>query len=69
MFQSKRMPSAMVMRGEYDFVSDECIMGWKKVFNHPFVRVKVLDGCSHHRLLENGGEYGEIVDSFFAEYD
>lgn len=68
-FKSKRMPSAMVMRGEYDFVSEDCIKGWKKVFNHPFVRIKVLDGCSHHGLLENGREYGEILDSFFAEYD
>ena len=68
-FRSKRMPSAMLMRGENDFVSNECIMGWKEVFNHPFVRVKVLDGCSRHGLLENGGEYGEIVYSFFAEYD
>jgi proline iminopeptidase len=69
MDDAKRMPSAMVMRGEYDFVSQECVDGWKKVFNHPFVRVKVLDGCSHHGLLENGNAYGEIVDSYFAEYD
>ena len=68
-FKSKRMPSAMIMRGEYDFVSEECIKGWKKTFNHPFVRFKVLDGCSHHGLLENGKEYGEIVNSYFAEYD
>lgn len=66
---SKRMPSALVMRGEYDFVSQECVKGWKDVFNHPFVRMKVLDGCSHHGLLENDREYGEIVDSFFGEYD
>jgi len=64
-----RMPSALVMRGEYDFVSEECVQGWRDAFNHKFVRMKVLDGCSHHGLLEDGRVYGEIVDSFFAEYD
>lgn len=66
---SSRMPSALVMRGEYDFVNEECCQGWKDVFNHKFVRFKVLSDCSHHGLLENGPVYGDIVDSFFAEYD
>jgi len=66
---SQRMPSCMVMRGEHDFVTSECVEGWKEAFNHKFVRMKVLDGCSHHGLLENGLNYGDIVDSFFSEYD
>ncbi len=66
---AKRMPSAMIMRGEYDFVTEDCILGWKDAFNHKFVRIKELEGCSHHGLLEKGNVYGEIVDSFFAEYD
>mmetsp|Transcript_16960 Transcript_16960/g.20713 ORF Transcript_16960/g.20713 Transcript_16960/m.20713 type:complete len:391 (-) Transcript_16960:94-1266(-) len=66
---SKRMPSALSMRGEYDFVTKECVQDWKQVFNHPFVRFKVLDECSHHGLLEDGQQYGEIVDSFLSEYD
>jgi proline iminopeptidase len=66
---SKRMPSLLVMRGEHDFVSEECVQGWKKVFNHAYVRMKVLEGCSHHGLLEFPEQYGETVDSFFAEYD
>jgi len=64
-----RMPSAMIMRGEYDFVTEDCILGWKDAFNHNFVRIKELEGCSHHGLLEKGHFYGEIVDSYFAEYD
>lgn len=64
-----RMPSCMILRGEHDFVTGACVEGWKDCFNHPFVRLKVLDGCSHHGLLENGPIYGEIVDSYFAEYD
>lgn len=66
---SKRMPSALVMRGEYDFVTEECVQGWKEVFNHACVRMKVLEGCSHHGLLEFPEQYGDTVDSFFAEYD
>ncbi len=66
---ASRLPSALILRGEYDFVDEECCEGWKDVFNHKFVRYKVLSDCSHHGLLENGPLYGEVVDSFFAEYD
>jgi len=66
---ASRMPSALVLRGEYDFVDEECCQGWKDVINHKFVRYKVLNDCSHHGLLENGPIYGDIVDSFFSEYD
>ena len=66
---SKRMPSAMVMRGENDFVTEKCIQGWKDAFNQNFVRSKTLPGCSHHGLLENSKEYGRVVDEFFSEYD
>ncbi len=66
---ANRMPSCMVMRGEHDFVTAECVEGWKEAFNHKFVRVKELENLSHHGLLEDGKTYGEIVDSYFAEYD
>jgi len=64
-----RMPSAMIMRGEFDFVGPDSFDEWKRVFNHKFVRTKTLDGCSHHGLYENGSLYGETIDSYFAEYD
>jgi pimeloyl-ACP methyl ester carboxylesterase len=66
---ASRLPSTMVMRGEHDFVTQACVQDWKSVFNHKFVRTKVLEGCSHHGLLKNGFVYREIVDSFFAKYD
>jgi len=66
---ASRMPSCLVLRGEFDFVTEECVEGWKDAFNHKFVRMKMLDGCSHHGLLENGGMYGEVVDSYLQEYD
>jgi len=77
---ASRMPSCMILHGEYDFVTADCVQGWKKdndddadadrsIFNHPYVRVKELEQLSHHGLLEDGKRYGEIVDSFFLEYD
>jgi proline iminopeptidase len=64
-----RMPSGLVMQGEHDFVTPACTQDWKDLFNSRSIREKVLKGCSHHGLLENGALYGDIVDSFFSEYD
>jgi pimeloyl-ACP methyl ester carboxylesterase len=66
---ASRMPSTMILRGEYDFVSDDCVKEWKEVYNHPFVRYKVLEGCSHHGLLEDSKSYGTLVQSYISEYD
>ena len=63
------IPSIMVMRGEFDFVTEECFAVWKEVLHGFKVRFRVLQGCSHHGLLENGPMYGEVLDSFFAEFD
>ncbi|KAL3794403.1 hypothetical protein HJC23_012940 [Cyclotella cryptica] len=64
-----RMPSALITRGEFDFVSEDSVQGWKRTFNHKFLRFRTLEGCSHHGLYENGSLYGEIVDSYVTEYD
>ena len=66
---AKRMPSCMIMRGQHDFVTPECVEGWKDAFHHKFVRYKELENLSHHGLLEDGEMYGEIVNDFFSEYD
>lgn len=71
--KGRRSPSAMVMRGEHDFVTEKCCEGWRSLFADGLgsrsVRYKTLEGCSHHGLLEDGPRYGELLDSFFAEYD
>ena len=64
-----RMPPAMIMRGEHDFVSESSVAGWRDAFNTGVLRYMTLSGCSHHGLSEDGASYGEIVDSFFSEYD
>jgi len=65
-----RLPSCLVLRGEHDFVTPPCVQGWKHVFSTSrSVRFRTLEGCSHHGLLENPALYGDVVDSFLAEYD
>ena len=66
---ASRMPSSLIMRGEFDFVSEASVEAWKDAFNTKFLRYKTLEGCSHHAMLENGSLYGDIVDSYFSEYD
>ena len=60
----------MVIRGEHDFVTEACVQDWKeRVWNQRRIREKVVPGCSHHGLLENGAMYGDMIDSYCAEYD
>lgn len=67
-----KLPSCMVLRGEHDFVTTATTSKWKEVIwknARRTVREKVLTGCSHHGLLEDPATYGDIVDTFFSEYD
>ncbi len=64
------MPSAFILRGEHDVVTEACSKGWKEgLLRCRSVRERTLEGFSHHGLLENGPMYGDIVDSYFGEYD
>lgn len=64
------MPSALILRGEHDVVTESCSKGWKeKLLRSRSVRERTLTGCSHHGLLENGSTYGDVIDSYFGEYD
>ena len=57
----------MVLRGEFDFVTDGSVQGWKEAFSR--TRYKCVPDASHHTLLEATDDYIEIVDNFLAEYD
>ena len=47
-----------------DIARRTCVKEWKEVYNHPFVRYKVLEGCSHHGLLEDREAYGVLVELY-----
>ena len=66
---ARRMPSALTMRGEHDFISEGSVGRGEEVLNTPFVRRRTMEGCGHHPLLEDGATYGEIIDSYVSEYD
>jgi len=57
----------MVLRGEFDFVTDASVLGWASVFSR--TRFKCVPDASHHTLLEKPDDYLELVDNFCAEYD
>lgn len=67
--EASRMPSSLILRGEFDFVTEASVASWKHAFNTKFLRYKTFEGCSHHVLQENGAIYGETIDSYFGEYD
>ena len=68
--EAAALPPAMIMRGQFDFVTEVCSQDWKaKIWNHSRIREKILADCSHHGLLENNFLYGDLVDSFCTEYD
>jgi pimeloyl-ACP methyl ester carboxylesterase len=67
------MPNALILRGEYDFVSQDVLKRWTEEgrFFHKEskLRTRVFENCSHHVLLENGEEYGMTINNFLREND
>ena len=57
---------ALVIRGEHDFVTDECVAGWAGL---PRAQTEVLRDASHHSLLEQPSEYCALVAAFLREHD
>lgn len=57
---------ALVMRGEHDFVTAECVDGWRQLPNVHFV---TLPEASHHALLEKPQLYLEVLRKFLRDHD
>jgi len=56
----------MVLRGEHDFVGEECIEAWHDVLQD-LRRVVTLDGCAHHGLIEQPEIYRSTISEFIQE--
>jgi pimeloyl-ACP methyl ester carboxylesterase len=61
------MPTALVTRGEFDFVTEECLQEWDAALSR--CRRRTFKGCSHHGLLEDAELYAETFENFWCEFD
>lgn len=59
---------AMSLRGQYDFVTEECVEGWGDRFDPPPEFVNLYE-CSHHGLLERPESYGKVLDGFWRDQE
>ena len=69
-------PPVLLIRGEHDFVTEECIKGWRKIFA-PIgdqrgikYREEIMHNCSHYCHLEDGQRFGGLVKNhcFINDY-
>ena len=56
-------PPALVIRGEYDFVTETCTSGWNDLFRKTVLEV-VLKDCAHYPHLEHPDEYAREINHF-----
>ena len=59
--------TALIIRGQHDFVSERCIEGWSTLL--PKSQRITLAGCSHHGLLEHESMHGAVVGGFLEDND
>lgn len=57
---------ALVMRGDHDFVTEECVQGWSAM---PDVTFVTIDDASHHALLEQPEAYLDTLGAFLRKHD
>jgi len=67
---NKSIPPVLLIRGEHDFVTEECIKGWRKIFTSRGYREEVLNNCAHYCHLENPQGFSELIKShcFINDY-
>ena len=58
-------PSALIIRGEYDFVTETCTKGWNDLFRKTVLDV-VLKDCAHYPHLEHPDEFAREIHHFCA---
>jgi L-proline amide hydrolase len=58
---------ALIMRGEKDFVTPDCVKGWDGLFGE--CKIVELEGCAHHGLLEQPDLYAKTLESFWKRHE
>lgn len=74
---SHSLPPVLLIRGEYDFITEECIKGWRDIFTQDSnskggmaYREEEMSNCSHYQHLEDAKSFGELIKShcFINDY-
>lgn len=73
---SRALPPVLLIRGEFDFITERCIAGWRKIFNQgssskvTSYREEVMENCAHYCHLEDEQSFGQLVNShlFINDY-
>lgn len=64
----KRVPT-LLLRGEYDFCSEDCIEGWNDIITDPTPKSTVLKNCSHYAMLEDERQFGGAIVTFLTDLE
>lgn len=70
------LPSVLLIRGEFDFITDDCTAGWRSIFTHNSTsrcnayREEIMQHCAHYCHLEDGQTFGDLVKNhcFINDY-
>ncbi len=65
------LPPVLLIRGQFDFVTEPCIEGWRKIFSsdHAY-REEEMKNCAHYCHLEDAQGFGDLLKShcFINDY-
>lgn len=67
---ANQFPPVLIVRGQYDFVTDRCTRGWNDIFASSMVRGQtkpkevVMKDCSHYPHFERPEQYCREVEQF-----
>ena len=65
-----RVMEVLIVRGEYDFITQHCIQDWSNLFEMPSKNVhttmKTISNTSHYGHLEDNERYTEILEEFYT---
>lgn len=60
-------PPVLLIRGQYDFISEVCIQGWRDIFGQDTnsrgnaYREETIKNCAHYCHLEDAKSFGDLV--------
>ncbi|KAL3774088.1 hypothetical protein HJC23_014015, partial [Cyclotella cryptica] len=63
------LPPVLLIRGEFDFITEKCVAGWRKIFcqdpppRRQAYREEVMKNCSHYCHLESEEAFASLVNS------